>query len=83
MKTFYITVQNTSGTPYDFEVEASSPEDVMGQVRALSAGLRMGLAIERGSKPLTTLVDGFTLEMLSTSKTRGREYIVLNEWIRA
>lgn len=82
MKVFYITVQNTSGTPYDFEVEASSPEDVMGQVRALGAGLRMGLATDRESKPLATLVDGFELETLSTSKTRGREYIVLSEWIK-
>lgn len=82
MKTFYITVQNTSGTPYDFEVEASSPEDVMGQVKALSAGLRMGLATERESAPLATLVDSFVLVDLSTSKTRKREYIKLSEWIK-
>lgn len=82
MKTFYITVENISGTPYDFEVEASGPEDVMGQIRALSAGLRMGLAAEHGSAPLAALVDGFVLVDLSTSKTRKREYIKLSEWIR-
>lgn len=83
MKTYYITVQNSTGTPYDLEVEASSPEDVMGQVRALSAGTRLGMRASKTTEILNGTPEVFELANLSTSKTRGREYIVLSEWIRS
>lgn len=80
MRSYFIRLTNGPSIEYNFLILASSPEDVLGQVRALNAGKR--LTEMQDGRPVKVDSPPWEMTDLSTRRTKGKEYLDLAEWVR-